>query len=114
MSVTTNHASVHEAAVGKDLDVGPFLEAGEILGAGGTAIWKDGKLYRAENFKSQRILTDGPVRATFEPTHRCTPMPKLKCRLPVRSRITVSGSANTAGSRLAIAHEIHSRSPSLK
>ena len=53
------------------------------------------------------------MRATLEPTQRWTPRPKLKCRLPLRSRMILSGSWNTEGSRLAIAQEIHSRSPSL-
>jgi pectinesterase len=43
-----------------------FFDVGETLGAGGTAIWQNGKLYRAANFKSYRIIADGPVRAIFE------------------------------------------------
>ena len=33
------------------------------------AIWKNGQLYRAENFKSWRVLAAGPVRAIFELTY---------------------------------------------
>ena len=43
-----------------------FFKVGPTLGAGGTAIWKDGKLYRAENFKTQRVVADGPIRAIAE------------------------------------------------
>lgn len=43
-----------------------FFDVGQSLGAGGTAIWRDGKMYPAANFKSYRILANGPIRATFE------------------------------------------------
>jgi pectinesterase len=43
-----------------------FFDVGQTLGAGGTAIWRDGKMYRAWNFKSWRIIANGPVRAIFE------------------------------------------------
>ena len=46
-----------------------FYTVGASLGAGGDAIWKDGRLYRAENFKSWRVLAAGPVRAIFELTY---------------------------------------------
>lgn len=43
-----------------------FFSVGPTLGAGGTAIWRDGQLYRAENFASYRIIANGPIRAVFE------------------------------------------------
>jgi pectinesterase len=43
-----------------------FYDVGQTMGAGGTGIWKDGKLYRAWNFKSWKIIANGPVRAIFE------------------------------------------------
>ncbi len=43
-----------------------FFTVGESLGAGGTAVWRDGRMYRAGNFRSYRILADGPVRVVFE------------------------------------------------
>jgi len=43
-----------------------FFDVGQTLGAGGTAIWRDGKMYRAWNFKSWKIIANGPVRAIFE------------------------------------------------
>ena len=43
-----------------------FYKVGPTLGGGATAIWRNGKLYRAENFKSYRIIADGPIRAIFE------------------------------------------------
>jgi pectinesterase len=50
-----------------------FYSVGPTLGAGGTAVWHDGQLYRAENFKEHRIIADGPIRAIFaliyEPWH---------------------------------------------
>jgi len=42
-----------------------FFKVGPTLGCGGTGIWKDGKLYRGENFSRWRILANGPVRTLF-------------------------------------------------
>jgi pectinesterase len=43
-----------------------FYTVGPTLGGGGSAIWRDGKLHHARNFKSHRILATGPIRAVFE------------------------------------------------
>ncbi len=43
-----------------------FFDVGPTLGAGGTAIWKNDSIYRADNFKTWKILANGPVRATVE------------------------------------------------
>ena len=43
-----------------------FFDVGETLGAGGTAIWANDSIHRADNFKSWRIIANGPVRAIFE------------------------------------------------
>jgi pectinesterase len=43
-----------------------FFDVGETLGAGGTAIWKNDTIYRADNFKAWKILANGPIRAIFE------------------------------------------------
>jgi pectinesterase len=43
-----------------------FFDVGETLGAGGTAIWKNDSLYRADNFKAWKIIANGPIRAVFE------------------------------------------------
>jgi pectinesterase len=43
-----------------------FYSVGATLGAGGSAVWRDGKLHRARNFKTHRILADGPIRAVFQ------------------------------------------------
>lgn len=43
-----------------------FFDVGETLGAGGTAIWKNDSIYRADNFKSYRIIANGPIRAIVE------------------------------------------------
>lgn len=43
-----------------------FFDVGQTLGAGGTAIWRDGKMYRAWNFKSWKVIANGPVRAIVE------------------------------------------------
>jgi pectinesterase len=38
----------------------------ETLGTGGTAVWRNDSLFRADNFVSYRILADGPIRTLFE------------------------------------------------
>jgi pectinesterase len=43
-----------------------FYTVGATLGAGGTAIWKSGQMFRAKNFKTHRIIANGPIRAIFE------------------------------------------------
>ena len=43
-----------------------FFDVGQSLGAGGTGIWRNDTLYRAWNFKDQRIIANGPVRLIFE------------------------------------------------
>jgi pectinesterase len=43
-----------------------FFNVGATLGAGGTAVWQDGKLHRFSNFKTHKIVADGPIRAIFE------------------------------------------------
>ena len=43
-----------------------FFDVGQSLGAGGTGIWRNDTLYRAWNFKNQRIIANGPIRAIFE------------------------------------------------
>jgi pectinesterase len=43
-----------------------FFDVGETLGAGGTAIWKNDTIFRADNFKAWKIIANGPVRAIFE------------------------------------------------
>jgi pectinesterase len=51
----------HDTGEGAD-----FFDVGESLGAGGTGVWSGGKIYRAANFKSWRIIANGPIRAIFE------------------------------------------------
>jgi len=43
-----------------------FYRVGPTLGTGGTAIWRNDTLYRAENFARHRILASGPIRAIVE------------------------------------------------
>ena len=43
-----------------------FFDVGPTLGAGGTAVWQNDSLYRADNFTSHRILANGPIRAILE------------------------------------------------
>lgn len=43
-----------------------FYSVGTTLGAGGTGVWREGALHRAENFDDWRILAVGPIRSVFE------------------------------------------------
>ncbi len=43
-----------------------LFKVGTTLGCGSTAIWRNGTMYRGENFAAWRILADGPVRTMFE------------------------------------------------
>ena len=59
---TKGHDSYHRDT-GEGAD---FFDVGETLGAGGTAIYAHDSLFRALNFKSWRIIANGPLRAVFE------------------------------------------------
>ncbi|BBM73776.1 pectinesterase family protein [Rhodothermus marinus] len=64
--ITRWYAKGHDAY---HIDTGEgadFFSVGQSLGAGGTAIWHEGRLFPARNFKSYRILAAGPLRAIVE------------------------------------------------
>ena len=46
-----------------------FYSVGRSLGAGGTALWTGGRLWRAPNFSGYRVIADGPLRAVVEMDH---------------------------------------------
>ncbi|MBB4639624.1 DUF4861 domain-containing protein [Longimicrobium terrae] len=46
-----------------------FYSVGPTLGAGGVGVLRDGKVISARNFRGYRILSDGPIRASFELTY---------------------------------------------
>lgn len=46
-----------------------FYSAGKSRGAGGSGVWKDGRLFVARNFRQSRVLAAGPVRLVFELTY---------------------------------------------
>lgn len=69
-----------------------FFDVGQSLGAGGTAIWRDGTMYPAANFKSYRILANGPVRATFE--LRYEPWDANGVRVSETERISIDAGHN--------------------
>lgn len=45
-----------------------FYSAGKSRGAGGSGVWRDGRLFCARNFRASRVLAAGPVRLVFELT----------------------------------------------
>jgi hypothetical protein len=54
----------HDTGEGAD-----FYSAGRSRGAGGSGVWKDGRLFVAKNFRQSRVLAAGPVRLVFELTY---------------------------------------------
>lgn len=51
----------HDRGEGAD-----FYKVGSTLGGGATAVWRNGAMHRAENFRTHRIVADGPIRLVFE------------------------------------------------
>ena len=43
-----------------------FFDVGTSLGAGGTAVWRDGRMDKSRNFSGWRVMANGPIRAVFE------------------------------------------------
>ena len=54
----------HDTGEGAD-----FYSAGRSRGAGGSGVWKDGRLWVARNFRASKVLAAGPVRLVFELTY---------------------------------------------
>ena len=77
----------HDTGEGAD-----FFDVGQSLGAGGTAIWKNDTLYRAWNFKDQKIIANGPVRAIFELHYQPWNAPGL--RVTETKRIAIDAGQN--------------------
>ena len=53
-------------------DNGEFMDdyrVGHSRGCGGVGIWDGTKLYTSSNWKSQRLITSGPIRSEFELTY---------------------------------------------
>jgi len=46
-----------------------FYSAGKSRGAGGSGVFRDGRLYCARNFRTSKVLAAGPVRLVFELTY---------------------------------------------
>lgn len=46
-----------------------FYSAGRSRGAGGSGVWKGGRLFCARNFRHSRVLAAGPIRLVFELTY---------------------------------------------
>jgi pectinesterase len=45
---------------------GDFYSAGKSRGCGGSGIWSDGRLFVSRNFRTSRVLANGPIRLVFE------------------------------------------------
>src|SRR6185503_19466678 len=96
--------SVHELIVDKwykkghdayHVDTGEgadFFDVGQTLGAGGTAIWRDGKMYRSDNFIGWKILANGPIRTTVELQY--PPLDAGGVQVTETKRISIDGGAN--------------------
>jgi pectinesterase len=69
-----------------------FYDVGQSLGAGGTGIWKNDQLFRAYNFKSWKIIANGPVRAIFELQYQ--PWDAAGLRVSETKRIAIDAGQN--------------------
>jgi pectinesterase len=45
---------------------GDFYSAGKSRGCGGSGVWNDGRLFVSKNFRTSRVLANGPIRLVFE------------------------------------------------
>lgn len=55
----------HDAYHVDDGEGADFYDVNETLGAGGTALWYNDSLVRADNFTQWKVITTGPIRTTF-------------------------------------------------
>ncbi|CAG0927214.1 hypothetical protein PLCT1_00292 [Planctomycetaceae bacterium] len=84
-----------------------FYSAGRSRGAGGSGVWKDGRLHCARNFRLSRVLAAGPIRLVFELTYEAwdaggTRVSEVKrVTLDAGSRFNRFESFYTAGSPVA-------------
>jgi hypothetical protein len=65
-------AVTHNPAMSYHKDNGVGLDSyyvGPTRGCGGTGVFDDGKLYVSKNYTTKRILSDGPIRFSFEVTY---------------------------------------------
>jgi pectinesterase len=69
-----------------------FYDVGQTLGTGGTAIWRNDSLHRADNFKAWRIIANGPVRTVFE--LRYDPWDAAGLRVSEVKRISIDAGHN--------------------
>ncbi|HEY0243549.1 MAG TPA: DUF4861 domain-containing protein [Gemmatimonadaceae bacterium] len=83
-----------------------FFDVGETLGAGGTAIWKNDSIYRADNFKSWKIIANGPIRAIVE--LRYAPWSGGGITISEVKRITVDAGQNLYRSESVFSSDISS------
>lgn len=55
----------HDAYHVDDGEGADFYDVGETLGAGGTALWVNDSLKRADNFTQWKVIATGPIRTIF-------------------------------------------------
>lgn len=55
----------HDAYHVDDGEGADFYDVGETLGAGGTALWVNDSLVRADNFTQWKVVATGPIRTIF-------------------------------------------------
>ncbi len=67
-------------------------KVGPLRGCGGTAVFKDGKLYASRNFTKSKILAHGPIRFVFELTYE--PWEAGSIKVAETKRITLDAGHN--------------------
>ncbi len=69
-----------------------LYSAGSTRGCGGNGIWAGGKLYPSGNFRSSRLLANGPIRVMFELSY--SPWDARGIRVSEVKRITLDAGQN--------------------
>ncbi len=71
---------------------GDFYSVGPSRGCGGSGIWKDGRLFVSRNFRSSRVLANGPIRLVFELEY--APWDCGGVRVSERKRVTLDAGSH--------------------
>jgi hypothetical protein len=71
---------------------GDFYSAGPSRGCGGSGVWSDGRLFVSRNFRSSRVLANGPIRLVFELTYE--PWNAGVTQVSERKRITLDAGSH--------------------
>ncbi|MBI2842253.1 MAG: DUF4861 domain-containing protein [Armatimonadetes bacterium] len=89
---------------GEGLDL---FKVGFSRGCGGTAVWRNGKMYHSRVFRDYKIIANGPIRAIFQLSY--APWDAGGVRVSEAKRITID-----AGQNLSRIETIYEAEPQIK